>query len=56
MQNIIETMDAINQIEKDYKVLYEALERISNMVALNQVSLKIKSIADNALDKVMIIP
>jgi len=54
MQNIIETMDAINQIEKDYKILYEALERIKDMVVLNPD--KIKSIADNALDKVMIIP
>ena len=44
--------DAINQMEKDYKILYEALEDISKMAALNYVPRKMKLVAEYALDEV----
>ena len=47
---------AISQMEKDYKVLYEALDVISTMVALTYTPFKMQWIAKSALDKITIIP
>ena len=48
--------DAINQMEKDYKILYEALEDISKMVALNYAPGDMRFVANCALDRVTIKP
>ena len=47
---------AINQMEKDYKILYEALEDISKMAALNNVPREMQMVANCALDRVTIKP
>jgi len=45
--------DAISQMAKDYEILYDALEEISDMVL---DPFRMKFAADNALDKVTIKP
>ena len=49
-------VDAIIQMEKDYRILYEALERISEMEALAKTPVKMKEIAGYALNSVTIKP
>ena len=47
---------AIVQMEKDYKVLYEALEDISKMVGYNYDPGEMQLVANHALDRVTIKP
>ena len=47
---------AISQMAKDYEILYEALEDISKMVALNYAPGDILFVANYALDRVTIKP
>ena len=47
---------AIVQMEKDYKVLYEALEEISKMIDYNYAPGDILFVANYALDRVTIKP
>ena len=48
--------DAINQMEKDYKVLYETLEEIVKMTNYNYAPGDILFVANYALDRVTIKP
>ena len=47
---------AINQMEKDYKILYEALEDISKMVSFNYAPGDMRFVANYALERVTIKP
>ena len=48
--------DAINQMEKDYKVLYEALEEILKMVGYSYDPRDMQLIAGYALNRVTFKP
>jgi len=49
-------VNAINQLETDYKILYEALVYISKMLALNYVPIRMQACANRALGRVTIKP